>query len=65
MAEPFQQGAARHHKQGCRHALVRDIGDDEADAAVFEGQDVEEVAADVARGLHAAKNFKALTRWGN
>ena len=58
-----QQSAGRRHHQGRRHAFVRNVPDDEAETAVFEIQEVVEVAADLARGLVVGRKPVAGQVW--
>ena len=54
----LQQRAARHHEEGRGHPLVRDIGDGEPNATIVQLHDVEEIAANVARGNHARERLE-------
>ena len=58
-ARALQQGAGRHHEQGGGNALVGDVGDGQADPAVLQVQDVEEVAPHAAGWLHVAEDAVA------
>src|SRR5688572_32895069 len=54
-----KHGTGRRHHYGGGHALVRHVTDDEAEAAVFELQEVVEVAAHLASGLVVSSKLVA------
>ena len=58
-----QQGARRGHHQRGRHAFVGHIGDDDAQAAIFQTQKVIEVAADSTCGLPERGNVPTVQGW--
>ena len=54
-----EQRAGRRHHESRWHALVRHVADDEAELAVFELQEVVEVAAHLARRLVVGRELVA------
>ena len=62
LGEALEDGFGAHHEEGRRDALAADVGDEEDDAVLAGEEEVVEVAADVARGVHAGVEVHPLLR---
>src|SRR5215210_8601797 len=60
LGDGAQHAAGRGHNQGCRHAFARSIAHHEAEVAVFQLEEVVEVAPDLACGLVVGRYLPAL-----
>ena len=59
MSEGAQRSDQERDRHGSRHALAADVADSDQDAAVGDGDDLEEVATHLAGGLVDAGQSKA------